>query len=411
MPPVTPDTLRCPFCGTPIVVQESPVTRRSGPTLQWGVLGCECCAYPVIDGIPVILAGDETREAMHAMEAGHPDDALRLCLGLDADRWQAFDRLRTNGTATYREMLEVLSPDAEGTYFLYRFSDPTFVTAEALLRALAQAPGAFDGPVLDVCGGSGHLTRVLASLARGPVYLADVFFWKLWLARTFIVPSAHTVCCDANQPLPFARETFAAVMLSDAFPYIWQRRMLAGELMRAVRPDGMVVMPHLHSALGYNHAQGMALSPSAYADLLAPMAPRLFSDAALQAAAIAGGTLDLTASLTPEQIGDENSLSLVASRRPELFAVRTVSPPAPPRDVLRLNPLYRVERRDGLSVCTLTFPTEEYEDEFGSVRRYLPDTWTTPVDVTGRVEGTAFGAELASLRQRRILVDTPPRYC
>ena len=410
MPPVTPDTLRCPFCGTPTVVQESPVTRWSGDTLQWGVLGCECCAYPVIDGIPVMLAGDETREAMHAMETGHADDALRLCLGLDAERWQAFDRLRPSATATYREMLEVLSPDAEGTYFLYRFSDPTFVMAEALLRAIAQAPGAFDGPVLDVCGGSGHLTRVLASLARGPVYLADVFFWKLWLARTFVVPSAHTVCCDANQPLPFAREAFSAVMLSDAFPYIWQRRMLAGELMRAVRPDGVVVMPHLHSALGYNHAQGMALSPAAYADLLAPMAPRLFSDAALQDAAVAGTTLDLTASLTPEQIGDENSLSLVASHRPEVFAARAVSHPPEPCGVLRLNPLYRVEHQDGRSVCTLTFPTEEYEDEFGSVRRYLPDTWTTSVDVTGPVDPAAFGAELPGLRQRRILVDVPNRY-
>ena len=408
---MTPGMLRCPFCGTPIVVQESPVTRWSGDTLQWGVLGCECCAYPVIDAVPVILAGDETREAMHAMEAGHPDEALRLCLGLDADRWQAFDRLRQPGTATYREMLEILSPDAEGTYFLYRFSDPTFVMAEALLRAIAQSPGAFDGPVLDVCGGSGHLTRVLASLARGPVHLADVFFWKLWLAKAFIVPAAHTVCCDANQPLPFARESFAAVMLSDALPYIWQRRMLAGELIRAVRPDGVVAMPHLHSALGYNHSQGMALSPAAYADLLAPMAPRLFSDAALQEAATAGSTLDLTASLTPEQIGDENSLSLVASHRPDVFTARTVSHPPEPGGVLRLNPLYRVERRDGRSVCTLTFPTEEYEDEFGSVRRYLPDTWTTPVDVTGPVDSATFGADLLSLRQCRILVDVPNRYC
>ena len=387
------------------------MTEWSGDTLQWGVLGCECCAYPVVDGIPVLLAGDEVREAMHAMEAGHPDDALRLCLGLDADRWQAFDRLRRRDTATYREVLEALSPDAEGTYFLYRFSDPTFVMAEALLRAVAQAPGAFDGPVLDVCGGSGHLTRVLAGLTRGPVYLADVFFWKLWLARTFTVPSAQVVCCDANQPLPFAREAFAAVVLSDAFPYIWQRRMLAGELMRAVRSDGVVVMPHLHSALGYNHAQGMALSPAAYADLLAPMAPRLFSDAALQAAAIAGATLDLTASLTPEQIDEENSLSIVASHRAGIFTARAVSLPAEPTGALRLNPLYRVERRAGLSVCTLGFPTEEYEEEFGSVRRYLPDTWTTPVDLTGPVDPGAFGAELPSLRQHRILVDTPARYC
>ena len=35
---------------------------------------------------------------------------------------------------TYRDAIAVLSPDPEGTYFVYRFSDPTFVMAETVLR-------------------------------------------------------------------------------------------------------------------------------------------------------------------------------------------------------------------------------------------------------------------------------------
>ena len=403
--------LRCPFCGTPVTAQESPVTERDGDDLRWGVLGCECCAYPVVDGIPVVLANDTGREALRLIEAGQREAALALCLGLDAERAAAFSALTSRGEATYRELLQVLSPDAEGTYFLYRFSDPTFVMTEGLLRAVAQAPGVFDGPVLDVCGGSGHLTRVLASLSRGPVVLADIFFWKLWLARAFTVPRAHVVCCDANQPLPFARASFSAVMLSDAFPYIWQRRMLADDLIRAVRPDGVVLMPHLHSALGFNYAQGMALTPAAYADLFAPMTPHLYADRALFAQAVEGRVIDLSAPAGPDELADEASLSLIATRRPDVCRTRAVALPAVPVGALRLNPLYAVVRDGAAYRCTLTFPTEEYADEFQAVRQYLHDTWTTTVDVTKACDPAAFGADLDDLRRRRILVDVPVRYC
>ena len=61
--------------------------------------------------------------------------------------------------------------------------------------------------------------------------LADLFFWKSWLARRFTTPECEPVCCDANIPLPFAREAFSLVVLSDAFPYIWHKRLVAEEMM------------------------------------------------------------------------------------------------------------------------------------------------------------------------------------
>ena len=125
-----------------------------------------------------------------ALEAQRDVVALTALLGLDAARAAAFTALTArDGGPTYREAISVLSPDPEGTYFLYRFSDPTFVMAEALLVALAQEPSAFSGPVLDLCGGSGHLTRVLTGLQPHPVVLADTFFWKLWLAKAITAPA------------------------------------------------------------------------------------------------------------------------------------------------------------------------------------------------------------------------------
>jgi vacuolar-type H+-ATPase subunit H len=61
----------------------------------------------------------------------------------------------------------------------------------------------------------------------GGVILADLTFWKLWLAARFTAPECAPVCCDANHPLPFASGTFSFVMIADAFPYIWHKRLVA----------------------------------------------------------------------------------------------------------------------------------------------------------------------------------------
>ncbi|MCC6989450.1 MAG: hypothetical protein IT181_10660, partial [Acidobacteria bacterium] len=169
-------------------VENQALVRHHGRIVS-GVLGCECCAFPVVDSIPVLMADAASRAAIVALEDGRPDDARDLLLGLDAARSAALRVLLDRATpATYRELIAVLRPDAEGTYFIYRLSDPTFVMAEGVVRALGQNDALSAGWVIDVCGGSGHLTRVLtqvqaASATPGPgTVLADVFFAKLWLA-------------------------------------------------------------------------------------------------------------------------------------------------------------------------------------------------------------------------------------
>lgn len=412
--------LRCPFCGTRLQLVEHHALDRRGDTVVNGVIGCECCAFPVVDGIPVLLANDTARAAIVAIEDGRPDDARDLMLGLDPARAATFRERLDAGDATYASLVEVLSPDAEGTYFVYRFSDPTFRMAEGVLSAIASDAAATAGWVLDVCGGSGHLTRVLMRLqgapaAPGPrVALADVFYWKLWLAHKVTAPGCHPVCCDANHPLPFARASHSLVVLSDAFPYIWHKRLLADELMRAAG-GGAVVLPHLHSAGGWNFSQGMALTPPAYADLFAPFAPRLFRDADLMDGLFDRGAIDLTAPVAPSAFGDTPSLTLVAGRDVEPRAPFAVNTNGPIGGRLVVNPLYRVRREGSDSVLTLTFPTPEYDEEFGAVRRYLPDEVRVAADLAAPLDvpslAAALGRRFDDLRRRRVLLDVPERYC
>jgi SAM-dependent methyltransferase len=366
----------------------------------------------VVAGIPVLIADDTTREAMHQLEAEQREQALFTLLGLDDARRMSFQSLMQHPRPTYRDALAILSLDAEADCFLYRFSDPTFVMIEALLMGLGQAGTLDPRPVLDLCGGSGHLTRVLVGLeSAGGVINADVYFWKLWMARRFTSPLSDAICCDANNPLPFVRDACSLVVLADAFPYIWHKRLLAEEMMRAVGPRGVIMLPHLHSSLGENFSAGMTLTPAGYASLLEPHAPRLFSDEHLFDGVLNQRTVDLTRSASPAEIGTEPSFTLVASRRDDLFRKYVVKDPREIQGELKVNPLYRIDLQGDTSVLTLTFPTPEYEEEFGACKQYLPSTVTVPGDLTGPIVPGALGPQYDELRRRRVIIDAPPDYC
>ena len=169
-------------------------------------------------------------------------------------------------------------------YFLYRFSDPTYVVASAVVRAVAGTVLARGGRAVDVCGGSGHLTRILAGFSKDPTILADLYFAKAWLARRFMVPGCEPIICDANAPLPFARGVFTYAMCSDAFQYVWTKRRFIAEMSRLVDLDrpgasgpGTVLINHTHNQITWSPSHGQPLPPSGYRDLFEAIEPRIFA--------------------------------------------------------------------------------------------------------------------------------------
>jgi len=405
--------LRCPFCGVHISVASGGIYHEENGTLKTAILGCECCAYPLVDGIPVLLATDCTREALKALDANHIDRARQILLGIDDTSLRALLKLTAgNRKPKYRELLEAISDDAESSYFLYRFSDPTYRSADAIIRALiTHCHYITEGAVLDLCGGSGHLTRsLLARPGRGNTVLADLYYWKLWIAKRTTAIDSTAVCCDANNPLPFVSRHFSTVVLSDAFPYVWHKRLCADEMMRVGTEDGIIIMPHLHSARGENVSAGNTLTPESYQRLFAQRHTKLFDDKILLDELLRNSAIDLTDHREPLALRNTPAITLISATADWVFKRHQIETNIDIRDSLIVNPLYDVSYKNGSSHLTLQFPTPEYGDEYQELRRYLPDKLVISADLRGPLTADKIGNDYSELRRQCVLLDVPNHY-
>jgi hypothetical protein len=139
----------------------------------------------------------------------------------------------------------------------------------------------------------------------------------------------------------------------------------------------------------------------------------VFGEAGLFADVVGGGPLDLARHDAPQTLEADPALTIVASRHPGVFARHPLEPPpSQARGEFRVNPLYAAS--DGDSVADvrfrLQFPSEDYEQEYGACRQYLPEEVTISRQALQALEQGRVPAELADLVRRRVIVDLPKRY-
>ncbi len=411
--------LRCPYCGGRLNLVDSLFHRVSDDEIHDGILGCHCCIFPVVDGIPVLHLQPPATAARDHVQAGRPELARRVMFGLeDGVLSEAFDAVAASPASTYRDIVEALGPTFEGGYFLYRFSDPTYVVAQAVVRATAAAVLGGTRRAIDLCGGSGHVTRSLLGLSSPPPVLADLYFAKVWLARRFTAPGCEPVCVDGNAPLPFARGAFGLAMCTDAFMFIWTKRQFVGEMARLIdgqQIPGAVLIGHAHNERVWSPSHGNPLTPEAYADLFETLEPRLFAEAGLFQDVIGGGPLDLSRHDGADALDRDPALTIIATRHPGVFAPHTLPPLAPALGEFRVNPLYAIDHGgDGAggdhARLRLRFPSDDYEQEYGACRQYLPDEVMVARSALDALPAAGADGPLADLARRRIVLDLPKRY-
>ncbi len=408
------EILRCPYCGGTLELVESIAHQREGDEIEHGVIACHCCTFPVVAGIPVMYLGGGAVAAREEIEAGRPAGAVRAMLGVEDDaRAARFQALMGSPEATYQELVESLGTDVEGGYFLYRFSDPSYVVASAVMSAVAGTVLKGGGRAIDVCGGSGHLTRTLLDLSSLAPVIADLYFTKLWLAAHVTAPGSEPVCCDGNAPLPFARGAFSYAMCADAFMFIWTKRQLVGEMARVIDREGptALVISHTHNERQWSPSWGSPLPPDGYRDLFETMPPRVFSEAGLLSDLVKGGPLDLSRRDDAATLDADPALTIVASRDERVYRAHTLEPPpSAVRGELRLNPLYEPSPDGDRVRLRLRFPSEEYEDEYGACRLYLAEEVLVDRSALERVLKDGTSAEATDLIGRRVVLDLPKGY-
>jgi hypothetical protein len=137
----------------------------------------------------------------------------------------------------------------------------------------------------------------------------------------------------------------------------------------------------------------------------------VFGELGLFADIVKGGPLDLSRVDDQATLDANPALTIVASRDPRVFRPHPLPPPpSTPTGELRVNPLYaRLDEGDTVRL-RLRFPNQEYEDEYGACRQYLPEEVTIERRTLALVESGRVTGEIADLIRRKVIVDLPNRY-
>lgn len=367
-----------------------------------GVLGDGERRWPVVAGIAWLRSGhDELRErAVRLLDRGDPVGAAVLLLADTDDWWDrpapAPARLRAAlNAATLRRAVRLLGMGRVGTYFLHRWSDPTWLAVLALTQR--HPPG--DRPVLELACGAGHLLRELTLRGHRDVTGIDIVFAKLWLARRFVAPTARLICADVVDRWPVASSGSAYVACHDALYFLAEKERVVRQA-RAYAGEGSVVLGHCHNALVPGVGTGLPLDPAGWEALL-PGAV-CYDDAELTAA-----LLDRRTPLPDgvERLAGSPAMALVSSGRVDAVGADdrgiVFGEPMVGR-ALRVNPLYRDGR--------LRWPGERWRAEYHAAATYLPARVDVPERVLADAAAGRSTFEVRELVRTRVLLDLPDQW-
>ncbi len=443
-------SLACPDCrgGLDFAPAPQPASTR-GP---YGVLRCGCAAYPVVDGVPVLMrgtvavrsiadarvvgAGPEAADLVRRIEAGDGEGALVDLLAFLVCPWPlnltsagralcGVAGLRQSGLAlrrrTVRRWLRRGDRTAEDwfalfywrsptlfdpfSYFFFRFAQPRHLATLALAGALP--PGR---PLLDLACGYGHaLHSLTAGASPREAVGVDQNFHQAWVGQHFVAPATRFACADAERALPFHDGAFGSALCADAFHYVRDKAACMAELKRVAR-GGTVVLARVANARVEPH-EGDELTPEAYAALAEPWASRWTDEDALVDAYLQRETPDLAAPTGLAALADRKWLYGVAAETeaglptasPDGERLHTAGQLAP-------NPIYAARRTGGALALRFRWPSPWYAFENGRMADYHASEATLDADALGALADGHRTPRLENLAERFVVLGLPERY-
>jgi len=446
--------LRCPFCDTSFEFEERP--RPEQGAAEFGILHCGTHEFPVVDGIPIIqrspvgmfehtrgtaqVKGIAVHEVVRLIESGETLMALLECLAvpvLPAVLWRAlgwrlshshaavrFARqlgrnkfkaqvLSSRNEVSAREVFEFyyqpggpLDPEL-GHYFVRRFGQPRHVAALAL-AALIDPRGK---PVLDIACGAGHLDHYLTQRGDNAAVVGlDLNFYHLWVAQHWIAPSAHFVCANAGEGLPFRNDTFSATLCSDAYHYIAGRKSLLSEIDRCA-PGRPVVLTRVGNAAVMPN-EGHEDTLEGYLHELGPMYDRAFDESELVRGYLRRQNPFVQPSRGATELGECKWLSFVLNASALARQQQTGGADWPHAvGELGLNPIYTPTPGPGGNLrLRFEFPSVGYAYENHGMLAYHPAVITVARAQLSALPAGREDAELSKLVESFVLLGMPRRF-
>jgi hypothetical protein len=172
------------------------------------------------------------------------------------------------------------------------------------------------------------------------------------------------------------------------------------------------MISHTHNQCTWTPSHGQPLTPDGYRQLFETLEPHVFGESRLFEDVVRGGPLDLSRADSEKTLEAEQALAIVASTDARVFTPHALDPPASrPAGEFHVNPLYVADGGDaGSTTFRLRFPSEDYEQEYGACRRYLPEEVTVARADLDALAAGRVPPGAADLLRRRVVVDLPRRY-
>lgn len=428
------DLLSCPFCGAGLHV--SIISHAVGDDVLYGTLTCGCRTYPIVEGIVILKLDDSLKEVCTHIRNGENKKALVTILALAPLRNRILNHLASDlsralpGFGINEALLKALDRGfildgrrqalsfpallwhwnwgEEGIFFQYRFSTTGFIS---LLPYLVEASRR-GGMVLDLCSGLGHLLFFLRKYVQErSLFAVDIDFRKLFISKEIFSNGSNHICLDANLPLPFKDKFFSTIFCSDAFHYIAAKSTAAREMERSIDNGGMIYLIHLHNALEVNPYPGSPLSPLHYIQLFNRLKVKFFPESFVIRSFLEENSLFLHENFDVEELQGVPELHLVAwNGCGELATYGGIwETLLGAMKNLRINPLYRIERKGADFHLWRKFPSPFFAYEQSFMRRLLPEKLTIPAGVVGESAPPleSFAEELI---RKFVLIEVPARY-
>ncbi|GEM_PF-5738366 len=418
--------LACPYCRGGMEIAR--IVRGREDNIQDGVLRCQCRKYPIVNGILFII--EPWRSLL--LHAHFCKKMFKGIASRDFCSWlflkstakiHRMSRVRAalRGYRAQKKAKKELSFFSLSQHFglgamhnvRHRFSTQTFWNIYAALPLLTDTRGY----VLDFASGLGHSAYVLSHfISPGKIVCVDSQPFYLYLARKYLAPDSEMVCSNDIVPLPFKKESFEKVIAMDCLHCIEHKNIVVNSFQEIVSAQGIILLLHLHNALGSNYSAGMPLSPREYRDMFpSPVWQiKMLPEEDVLKNFLQEGVLDLEKEYGAEEINRSNVVNMLISKSEKYFNKKYTHLRENlllPRTKWYINPIYKVKEEGENYLLELNFPTRKLKKENPLSLEYLPRTCRIPRKLLHSLDKMqAYPEEIKELIIKFVLLALPERY-